>query len=327
MGAVQKLATVVIIGLVALATVLTVYIAREPDRRGSESTEQEDVAIVRGTDLYIQYCLQCHGPYGTGRDEPGTERIGAPLNQDASWIETANPNVDFQSDNAAAQEMAEDWLRYRITYGVPADPTNTEKVMPAFGPELNVEEINDLIYTIMYADWDYIYNQAVLQTGIGVAEAECEENDGVGEFCGDPELAPPMYPTVPGPAEVDEPAEDDTAGNEEGSGGQEGNGNGGGNQGSSDAAAEVAAQDPYDWSQSELAVQPGDTIAVVPSDGLQHDFTVDEFGISADLSPSGETVMVTIPEDAEPGDYRFYCSVPGHAEAGMVGTLTIEAPA
>ena len=62
MGAVQKLATVVIVGLVGLATLVVVYIFNEPDRREAEAEEQEHVAIERGVETYIQNCMVCHGP-------------------------------------------------------------------------------------------------------------------------------------------------------------------------------------------------------------------------------------------------------------------------
>jgi plastocyanin/mono/diheme cytochrome c family protein len=314
-GAVQKLATVVMVGLVALATVLTVYIAREPDRRDSETTEQDEIAIERGTDLYIQYCLQCHAPDGTGRNERDannpegtTGRIGAPLNQDAAWA-TPNPNVNFQSDNPADQSVASDWLHYRITYGVPAETYNTTKVMPAFGTELNVQEINDLVYMIMHADWDYVYNKAVEKTGHDTAQTECEQNGGEGEYCGDLEAAPPMYPTVPPTA-----APKDESGSAQASP----------EPGAPQAAVTINAEDSLSWSPDKVTVKPGDTIAVVPTTGLEHDFVVDELGINEMLPPGGDTVMITIPEDAKPGDYTFYCSIPGHRESGMEGTLTIE---
>jgi plastocyanin/mono/diheme cytochrome c family protein len=319
-GAVQKLATVVMVGLVALATVLTVYIAREPDRRDSETTEQEEIAIERGTDLYIQYCLQCHGPAGLGNSEAANEdpaRMGPALNKEGAGIPEDPPDtfVNFQSDNPAEQELAEDFIHYRIVNGAPSDP-RLEKVMPAFGTELNVQEINDLVYMIMNADWNYVYNQAVQQTGEAAAQAECDANDGEGEYCAHIEEAPPLYPTVPPPAD---------AGGDEGASEGQPDASPSADAANGDAAVTVEAQDPYSWSTTEITVKPGDTIAVVPSGGLEHDFVVDELGINEPLpAGSSDAIMVTIPEDAEPGEYTFYCSVPGHRESGMEGTLTIE---
>lgn len=322
MGAVQKLATVVIIGLVALATVLTVYIAREPARRDSEADEQEEVAIVRGTDLYITYCLQCHGPAGLGslgNEDPA--RIGAALNQDGAGIPEDSRNVNFQSDDPVAQQAAEEWIRYRIEYGIPSEPIETEKLMPAFAQDLNEEQVNELVTLVLSDSWDYVYNTAVTQTGETVAQAECDatpvpgEQAETAEYCDNIEEAPPVYPTAPPPEEAEEDAE---AGEDSGEEGDTDEAAGG-------AAVQLEAADPYEWSQDELIVAPGDTIEITNVGFSQHDFTVDELGIAEDL-PSEEPVTITIPEDAEPGEYEFYCSVPGHAQNGMVGTLIIEAP-
>jgi plastocyanin len=157
-----------------------------------------------------------------------------------------------------------------------------------------------------------VYNQAVQQTGESVAQAECDANEGEGEYCDHIEEAPPLYPTAPVQEEEVPPIEGGEGGTPAADGG---------------AAVTVEAQDPAAWSTNEITVKPGDTISVVPSGGLEHDFTVDELGIQ-EVLPSGSTeaVTITIPEDAEPGEYVFYCSVPGHREAGMEGTLTIEAP-
>jgi glucose/arabinose dehydrogenase len=72
-----------------------------------------------------------------------------------------------------------------------------------------------------------------------------------------------------------------------------------------------------------LTASPGATIQIVSTGVALHDFTADELGIKVDIPP-GETVTVQIPADAAPGTYDFICSIPGHAEAGMVGTLTIQ---
>ncbi|MDQ3657770.1 MAG: cupredoxin domain-containing protein, partial [Chloroflexota bacterium] len=85
----------------------------------------------------------------------------------------------------------------------------------------------------------------------------------------------------------------------------------------------LEAQDPYAWSVYELEASPGQVIQVTNVGFLEHNFTVDELGIAEDLPP-GEPVDVTVPEDVAVGDtYVYYCSVPGHREGGMEGTLTI----
>lgn len=341
MGAVQKLATVVIIGLVALATVLVVYLADEPNRRNGQAGTQDHLAIERGTELYITYCLQCHGPAGLGaaggEDPP---RVGGVLNQGP--FAGREFQAVYQSDDPAERTAADAFIRYRLQYGVPENPNEPVKAMPAFGSELNVEEINDLTYLIQNVDWDYVYNEALLHTGEEVAQAECDKGDA--EACEQVEDPEPVYPTVPVTPEPGEQAVA-SADNEAQTGDStpvEGGATpivggtplpggatpiAGTPPAASNAPAEaetlvLEALDPAEWSVSEITVAPGDTIQAVNAGLSLHDFTVDELGISQDLID--EPVDIVIPEDAEPGQYVFYCSVPGHKEQGMVGTLIIE---
>ena len=63
------------VGLVGLATLMVVYLANEPNRREAEAEEQQHVAIERGIDTYVQYCVVCHGPAGEGfRGRRGLDR-------------------------------------------------------------------------------------------------------------------------------------------------------------------------------------------------------------------------------------------------------------
>jgi len=85
----------------------------------------------------------------------------------------------------------------------------------------------------------------------------------------------------------------------------------------------VEALDALIFAPSTISVLPGDTIQAINTGALEHDFVVDDLAIDAAL-PSGQLVDIQIPEDAAPGEYEFYCSIPGHAPAGMVGTLIVE---
>jgi len=76
----------------------------------------------------------------------------------------------------------------------------------------------------------------------------------------------------------------------------------------------------------DVPVAPGTVITVPNTGAAAHNFSVDAFGISQDLPP-GATEQVTIPADAAPGTYEFYCNVPGHKQAGQVGNLVVGAAA
>ncbi len=86
-------------------------------------------------------------------------------------------------------------------------------------------------------------------------------------------------------------------------------------------AVDVVSLDIF-FEPSELSI-PADTEVTVrlPNQGVTpHNFSIDELGIDVDIAPGAteETVI-----NAPAGEYEYYCNVPGHKQAGMVGTLTV----
>ena len=88
-----------------------------------------------------------------------------------------------------------------------------------------------------------------------------------------------------------------------------------------------ATLEGYDigWTQKELTVPVGGTIDMYNSGVLEHNFAIEGYNDAnpVDLPTGGQHVMWTVPSDLAPGTYTYYCTVPGHREAGMVGTITI----
>jgi uncharacterized cupredoxin-like copper-binding protein len=57
--------------------------------------------------------------------------------------------------------------------------------------------------------------------------------------------------------------------------------------------------------------------------GSAHNFSLDAWRVSATVN-AGATATVTFTPTAA-GTYYFYCNLPGHADLGMVGRLTVTA--
>ena len=141
---------------------------------------------------------------------------------------------------------------------------------------------------IQNVDWDLVYNDAIEASG-----------------------GYPTFPPPPAPAGGAAPTPAPAAA-AQGAGGE---------------AGDVATSDQFTVESHDIFFAP--TEIEVPSDtevtillpnlgAAPHNFSIDELDISVDIAP-GETKEVTI--NAPEGEYEYYCNVPGHKEAGMVGTL------
>lgn len=84
----------------------------------------------------------------------------------------------------------------------------------------------------------------------------------------------------------------------------------------------VAGRNTFD--HAELRARVGETIALrlENTDTMVHSFDIDAFDVHVSL-PTG-TPALAIFTTTTPGSYTFYCRIPGHTEAGMVGTLIVE---
>ncbi|HSF03348.1 MAG TPA: cupredoxin domain-containing protein, partial [Solirubrobacterales bacterium] len=57
---------------------------------------------------------------------------------------------------------------------------------------------------------------------------------------------------------------------------------------------------------------------------VPHSVAIEARGETLDESETVTDDTTSAAADLEPGEFVFYCTVPGHREAGMEGTLTVE---
>ena len=100
---------------------------------------------------------------------------------------------------------------------------------------------------------------------------------------------------------------------------------GGGGGGGGAVAVSAAADGSLAYDQSELTASAGsNTFEFENPSATGHDFCIEQDGSEVGCTEVISESSDTLEADVEAGDYTFYCSVPGHREGGMEGTLTVE---
>jgi plastocyanin len=76
---------------------------------------------------------------------------------------------------------------------------------------------------------------------------------------------------------------------------------------------------------TKLSTQAGKvTIDLTNPSALEHDVAIEQNGHQIAVSERISEGKTSVTADLAPGTYTFLCTVPGHAEAGMEGTLTVK---
>ena len=96
---------------------------------------------------------------------------------------------------------------------------------------------------------------------------------------------------------------------------------GGGGATTLDVAADPSGQLKFD--PTELSAPAGDiTLDLTNDSAVPHNIAVDGAEGVSDTIQDGGTAELTVNLPA--GTYEYSCDVPGHRQAGMVGTLTVQ---
>lgn len=99
----------------------------------------------------------------------------------------------------------------------------------------------------------------------------------------------------------------------------------------SPVASPAAIVTPFTVTSVDIAFEPN-TLTVpantaiiinLPNEGAAaHSFLIDALGVNVQQAPGQRDL--SMPLNVPAGSYEYYCDVPGHKAAGMVGTLTAQ---
>jgi len=99
-----------------------------------------------------------------------------------------------------------------------------------------------------------------------------------------------------------------------------------GDSAGSAAAVEIEAGEGLAYTSDSASAKAGKvTVDFTNSQPLTHDVAIEDssgktIGKTELIAEGSDSTVV----DLKPGEYTYYCTVPGHREAGMEGTLTVK---
>jgi plastocyanin len=96
------------------------------------------------------------------------------------------------------------------------------------------------------------------------------------------------------------------------------------NGSSSSGGAAVAAESGLVFAPKSISATVGEAVTVTftNNDALVHNFESELLGFaSGDVDPDGSIMVTFTPSEA--GSFEFFCSIPGHREAGMDGLVSV----
>jgi uncharacterized cupredoxin-like copper-binding protein len=106
---------------------------------------------------------------------------------------------------------------------------------------------------------------------------------------------------------------------------------GGGAGGTGGTGSLVIEMGDLYFKPNTLTAKPGQTLQITLDNrgSLEHNFVLyDADGqtvlFEKDAIQPGQKVNISLKAPEKPGAYQYVCTVPGHKEGGMVGTLTVQ---
>lgn len=91
--------------------------------------------------------------------------------------------------------------------------------------------------------------------------------------------------------------------------------------------ASLEATDTLKWQPDTIVVKGGDkvTLSIKNAGNTAHTFLSPALGVNSQQDVAVQkTTTVSFTAPSAPGAYQFWCNIPGHAEAGMVGEVIVQ---